>query len=258
MIRSSIVATLALLLAGSLGAPVSAQTSFSEVFDFEDGTVQGFASITRPDTYNDEPVNVTGSAQFPAAFPLPVAQGNNALSVRDTDSDSFGLCSAVNPNFSFDRTNPNFVSGSVEVTLYVEASAAANERNVALLAINDGTGSSNESYYRFGYRNNEVYLQKFNGATFTTPGQDAALVSSLTIPGWNTFRMTFNGADQIVCEVNNVAASFSPVTDTQATIDTEISVGALGFNFTSFDPVLMDNFRIEATYVSSAQDWQLY
>lgn len=249
MIRTTFVATLALLLAGSLSAPLSAQTSIpTTTYDFDDGTTQGFASITRPDTYNDEPTNVTSSALFPAAFPPP--SGANVLSVGDGDNNSFGLCSAVNISDSFDRTAPGFIDAYVEVKLYVDTSASTTERNVALLAINDGTVSLNEAYYRFGYRNNEIYLQKFDGTAFTTLGQDPALPGTLTIPGWHTFRLTFTGVDQIACTVNGVATSFSPVTDTAPTIDTEIAIGALGFNLSSFDPILMDDFEIEANYVS--------
>lgn len=255
--KNTTIFALALGLALPL-ATAPAQVT-SETWDFEDGTTQGFASITRPDTYDDEPVNVTSSTEFPDAFPLPGVGNTRALSVEDGNSNSFGLASAVG-GFTFDRTAPNFLSATLAVDLYVVASAAANEGNVALLAINDGTGTTNEAYYRFGYRNNEVYLQRFNGVAFGTLGQDAAAVSSLTIPGWNRFSMTFNGAEEIILEVNSTAVAFSPVTDTTAAIDAEIQIGALGFNLTSFNPILMDNFAMEVELLefTDADRWTVY
>ncbi len=71
-------------------------------------------------------------------------------------------------------TASNFTSATLEVKIYCVASAAANEGNVTITAIHQGTPSLNEAYYRFGYRNSSLYLQKFNGA-FTTLGTGAAL-----------------------------------------------------------------------------------
>ncbi|MEQ8819201.1 MAG: hypothetical protein RLY93_03085 [Sumerlaeia bacterium] len=245
----------ALLLAAlGLTLPALAQPT---VYDFDDGTTQSFQSITRPDTYNDEPAAVTADADFPGAFPPP--SGTFALRVADDDNDSFGLASAVGGT-AFDRTAVSFTSATLTAKIYVVASAAANEGNVALLAINDGTLAQNEAYYRFGYRNNEVFLQRFGGASFTTLGTDTALDdSNMTIPGWNTFQITFVGADQIQLSVNGAAPSFSPVTDTLPAIDTEIQVGVLGFNISSFNGILADDITQEVvTGGASVNDWSKY
>lgn len=238
-------------LAAAVTLPAAAQTT---VYDFEDGTTQGFASITRPDTYDDEPVVVTSSTEYPGAFPPPT--GTQVLSVEDTADNSFGLCSAVGGTI-FNRTGSSFTSATLTADIYVVASASGTEGNVALLAINDGTPSLNEAYYRFGYRNNEVFLQYFNGAAFTTLGTDTALDDTdMVIPGWNNFRITFTGLQDIELAVNGAEPSFSPLQHTAAEIDEEIQVGVLGFYLSSFSPVLADNITETIVYPSLVQDWQ--
>lgn len=157
-------------------------------------------------------------------------------------------------------TASNFTSATLEVKIYCVASAAANEGNVTITAIHQGTPSLNEAYYRFGYRNSSLYLQKFNGA-FTTLGTGAALdETALTLPGWNTFKIKLTGASEIRCYVNDQAASFSPVNDTDALIDTAIQIGVICLNGVSFGPILADDFvqTIVSEDVSSVSDWTLY
>lgn len=248
-----LLSLLAIGMATSFGS-VEAQTS--ELFDFDDGTVMGFSSITRPDTYNDEPTAVTSDVDFPGAFPPP--SGTFALRVADDDENSFGLASAVG-GFQVNRTDPDFGNAIFEAKIYVVESNSTTEGNVALIVINDGTPSENEAYYRFGYRNGEVYLQKFDAVGFSTLGQDSAIVAAdeLTIPGWNTFRMEFVGADQINLSVNDVEVDFSPVVDTEPAIDEAMQIGVLGFNITSFSPILADDLYQELN-PSTVKDWSLF
>lgn len=243
----------AALAAAALTMPAAAQNN---VYDFEGGTLEGFQSITRPDTYNDEPTVVTSSTEFPGAFPLP--SGTNALSVADSDENSFGLASAIGGTV-FSRADAGFTSATLSADIYVVSSASGTEGNVALLAINDGTLTTNEAYYRFGYRNDEVFLQKWDGGVFSTLGQDANLDdTNMTIPGWNTFTIQFVGSETINFSVNGTAPSFSPVTEAESTIDEEIQVGVLGFNISSFNAILADNISEEIVQSSSVEDWMNY
>ena len=236
-----------------LAVPASAQV-VENTYNFDDGTMMGFAKITR---YDDDPTVVTSDTDFPAAFP-PVS-GSYAIRISDEDSSYWGLCSAIG-GATFDRTAGDFVEATLRAEIYCSTSTSTTEHNFALLAIDDTTNlPGTESYYRLGYRNDEIFLQKFNGSAFTILGQDADLDASLTLDGWNTFQMRFDGASSIECSVNGSPASFSPVTDTEASINAAIQVGVLGFNFTSFDPILADNIYESIEHTSTAVlDWKKY
>jgi len=243
-----------LMLTASLA--IGQEVVDENTYDFDDGTVEGFASITRPDTYDDEPTAVDADTTFPDAFPPP--SGNYVLRSADDDENSFGLCSAVGGT-PFDRTDSTFVSATLEAKIYIVSSESTTEHNFALIAIRNGSASEVENYYRFGYRNDEVYLQKFDGG-FTTLGQDANLDDDhMTIPGWNTFTLEFVGQDAIHCRVNDETASFSPVTNADAGIDEAIQVGVLGFNGSSFDPILADDiYERIVTDAQSVEEWLSY
>ncbi|GAB4325804.1 MAG: hypothetical protein Kow0059_21990 [Candidatus Sumerlaeia bacterium] len=177
----------------------------------------------------------------------------------DAANDSFGLCSGVGGTI-FDRTDVNFTSATLSAEIYIVSSSSTTEHNFALLAINNGTPSLNEAYYRFGYRNSEVYLQKWNGS-FTVLGQDTNIdEAQMTIPGYNTFTIQFIGPSTINLSVNGVPCSFSPITDTEPLIDSEIQIGMLGFNLTSFEPIIADNFheKIVTAAPLAVEDWLLY
>ncbi len=238
-----------------LALPVAAQYVVENTYNFDDGTTQGFVKIYR---YDDDPTVVTSDSDFPAAFPPP--SGSYAIRSADEDNTMYGLGSAIGGHI-LNRTVSSFTSATLQAKIYIVSSTSATEHNFALLGIHQGDASTTEEYYRFGYRNGEIYLQKFNGASFTTLGQDPALPgSSMTIPGWNTFMLQFVGSSTIDCYVNGVAASFSPITDTEAGIDEAIQIGILGFNMTSQEPILGDDFyeRIETTAPSGVWDWEMY
>lgn len=251
------------LISGIVLFAFMAMASFAAVtentYTFDAPSTEGFASIERPDTYDDEPVAANSDTFYPAAFPPPSPA--YALSVRDTANNSFGLCSAVGGTI-FDRADALFTSATLQAEIYIVSSAAANEHNFALLAINNGTGSSNEAYYRLGYRNSEVYLQKFNGAFTTLGTPDTAIdEAEMVIPGYNTFTIQFVGPNTINLSVNGVATSFSPINDTDAAIDEEIQVGLLGFNFVTQEPIIADNVYekiVIADPPSSVDEWIRY
>lgn len=232
-----------------------AQSTTENLYNFDDGTLMGFVKIYR---YDDDPAAVTSSTDFPAAFPPP--SGSYAVECADTDNSYYGLCSAVGGTI-FDRTATTFTSATLEAKIYIVESTSTTEHNFALLAINQGGASSTEAYYRFGYRNGEIYLHKFNGGSFTTDmvtADTAIPASNMTIPGWNTFTIQFVGADTINCWVNGVATSFSPVTDTEASVDPEMQIGVLGFNMTSNDPIIVDDLYEKIELGSGVRDWEFY
>lgn len=160
----------------------------------------------------------------------------------------------------FDRSASNFTSATLEAKIYIVESTSTTEHNNALIAIHQGDASNTEAYYRFGYRNGTVYLQKFNGTNFTLIGEDTSLPgTNMTIPGWNLFTLQFVGSDTINCSVNGVPASFSPVTDTEPTIDTAIQIGMLGFSMSSQDPILGDDFHEKiVTKTAGIEEWYMY
>lgn len=256
--KKTLIAFAAIGLIGMPPIASAQETTITETFDFDDGTVQGFAAISRPDNaYTTEPTAVDEESGYSAAFPPP--SGDFVIRVADEPENNFGLASAVG-GLVVDRTAPDFVSAIFEAKIFVIASSSTTEGNLAMLAINDGSDTEDEAYYRFGYRNDEVYLQVFDGAGFSVLGQDAALVSEMTIPGWNTFRIEFDGSEEMVFTVNGEEADFSPLNHNQAEVDEAMQIGVLGFNITSFDPILADDLfqSVTTTEVTSAEGWQLF
>ncbi|MCD6384313.1 hypothetical protein J7M23_00905 [Candidatus Sumerlaeota bacterium] len=234
--------------------PVSGQVVVENTYNFDDGTLQGFVKIYR---YDDDPTVVTTDSDFPAAFPPP--SGSYAIRSADDDNTFYGLGSAIGGTV-FDRTSPSFTSATLEAKIYIVESTSTTEHNSALIAIHQGDASTTEEYYRFGYRNGTVYLQKFDGASFTLLGEDASLPGEhMAIPGWNLFTLQFVGSDTINCSVNGFVPSFSPVTDTEPGIDTAIQIGMLGFSYSSQDPILGDDFHEKiVTTGASVENWCMY
>lgn len=214
--------------------------------DFEDGTVGG---LIRIDRYDDDPTVVTSDADFPAAFPLPGGQGTQVLRCADDNNTFVGLSSAkATPAYAYvNRTDAGFVSATLAATIYTPASSATNANNYALVAVEDVDSPFNtigtERYYRFGHRadgSSGYYLQYFDGAAFSVLGEDFALESTVTVPGWHTYEMQITPT-QVSCEVDGVAPSWSPVTHSGLPAFT---VGVLGFDLTTLNPILADNISI--------------
>ncbi len=214
----------------------------------------GFVKIDR---YDDDPTAVTSDADFPSAFPPP--SGSYVIRVADDDHTLAGLGSAVGGT-PFDRTHIGFVKAIIEAKICCVISDSTNEHDVALIAINDSDPLMQESYYRFGYRNNTVYLERFNGLVYYTIAEDTNLDdTNMTIPGWNTFTMEFDGGSLIKSSINGAAPSFSPMGKNDPNIDTHMQVGIIGHSTTSFDPILADDIYEYIEYSACyAENWSIY
>ena len=241
---------LVLIMTLGLAAGAWAQGYVAIDDDFEGG-VTDFVNWIRAD-YDDVPTVVTSDADFPAAWPQPWG-GTHVLRNADDDNTVWGLSGAhasgeaTVANYVH-RANVAFVAATMEAQIYLATSASATEHNFALCAIEDadapnGPTPGGEAYYRFGYKSATVYLDLFDsagryGAGGTTNlGNDAAILSSMTIPGWNKFTLVLDSAN-VNCFVNDVACSFNPVA---LTAMLQMTIGGLAFNMTSQDPLLMDN-----------------
>jgi hypothetical protein len=242
---------MALLLAVGLVLVASAAETVVISQDFESGTTD-FVNWIRAD-YDDVPSVVTSDADFVGAAPPP--SGTHFLRNADDDNTVFGLAGAhasgeaSEANY-FHRASVGFVSATIQAEIYMDTSASNSEHNFALCAIEDADAPSApapgaEAFYRFGYRNGEVYLHLFDSAgrygpsgTTVLATPDTAIVSSLNLPGWNLLAMQFDNAGNINCFVNGNPCSFNPANDPKIEW---LTAGALAFNFTTQDPLLVDD-----------------
>jgi hypothetical protein len=145
---------------------------------------------------------------------------------------------------------------------------SSTERNVAMIAVQDDDVpalptsdiTTGEGYYRFGIRDDlgpAAYLQFFSAASgteeFAPLARDTAIISSMTIPGWNNFRMEFDGAGNINCFINDVACAWNGTTSNGTRIQ-YITVGGLAFNLLSQNPILLDNAYLVQELTDSSDD----
>lgn len=209
--------------------------------NFDDGSLDG--ALVKIRRYDDDPTVVSSDTDFPAAFPPP--SGSYCVRVADDDNTFWGLGSAIRPESSgnyVSRFDPTFNSCTVEAKIYLAPSTSTTENVFCLVAIDDRTVLGTEMYYRFGHRNGNIYFQIFDGANFTTVGEDPDLTGlGVTVPGWNTFTMHFTPPDRIDCTVNGNTPSWSPVNDDTVKV---ITVGVLGFDFSTQNPILADDMLL--------------
>lgn len=233
------VSLIAAILIAALSVAATAQDFYFR--DFETGSLGELIRITR---YDDDPTVVTNDATYPLAFPPP--SGTQCLRVADGDNSFFGLSSARSIYY-IDRTALTVASAEIEAYVWLTNSASTTDFN-ALIAIEDTDApghSGDEHYYRLGLRNvgtDGIILQRFDGAAFSTLGTDSALAGGLTLPGWHRLTIGFD-SDTIECFVDGTPAAFNPITD--STIE-NLTVGVLGFDFSTQNPILADDLRMSA------------
>jgi hypothetical protein len=217
-----------------LAAAVPAdQVVFSD--DLENGA-GGFEGLRR---FRDLPTQATTAPPgHPQAFPPP--SGHAALRVEaDPDNEGVG---AARGGPVVDRRDASQDSLTLEARLYLEPSTEPGFNDFALIAVDDsGSVVGSERYHRFGYRAGTIYLQKFDGAIFSTALTDAALGRSLRVPGWHTFSIRFDGPEEMCLFVDGQETAFSPVADREIP---RFQIGVLAWNRSGDLPLLADDFRI--------------
>ncbi len=206
-----------------------------EIFfeNFEGGAQMKVDKIQR---YPMRPEVVSSDETWPAAFPPP--SGMWAARARDTSKKFFGLGSII-AGPEIDLNKPEHRYAAIEAKIYVVPSNSSDTANNALIALNDF--GKIENFYRFGFAGGNIYFHYFNGSIFTESLYDPDLASQLTIPGWHTFTIRFDGPSKIFCYVNGKMTFFSPVEQSDIT---RLRMGVLGWDLNEFRPVIADDFKV--------------